>query len=79
MFDDTGSIFEPIKEEEDINLDFDFDNLEEFKDNTTMLPSARKLLSIAKKPVAHCSTYKIDTDSLANSLGNMSLKKPIQI
>ena len=39
-----------------------------------MSPSARRLLSTAKKPVAHCSTCKTDADSLANSLGNMSLR-----
>ena len=77
-FDDICSIYEPKKEEENTNLDFDFDDLEEFKDNTTILPSTRRLLSTAKNPVAHYSTCKTYGDSLANSLGNVSLKTHIQ-
>ena len=38
LSNDTGSLFEPVEEEEDIDLDFDSDDLEEFEGKITMTP-----------------------------------------
>ncbi len=66
LSNDTGSLFEPVEEEEDIDLNFEYDDLEEFEDKRAMAPPTRKLLSTANKPAACCfrSTRKIDANSL---------------
>ena len=76
LSNDTGSLFKPVVEEEGIDLDFDSDDLEEFKGKTTTTPSTRKLLPTANKSASSCSTSKIDATSLANYFGKVSLKVP---
>ena len=76
LSNDTSSLFEPVEEEEDIDLDFDSDELGEFEGKSTMAPSTRNLLPTANKPETCCSTSKIDVNSLINYFGKVSPKAP---
>ena len=76
LSNDTDSLFEPAEEEEDIDLDFDSDDLEEFEGKSRMTPSTRHLLSTANKLATFCSTSTIDINSLVNYFDKVSLKAP---
>ncbi len=76
LYNDTASLFQPAEEEEDIDLDFDSNNLKEFEGKSTMTPSTRNLLSTANKPVIFWSTSTIDINSLVNYFDKVSLKAP---
>ncbi len=78
LYNDTTSLFQPVEEEEDIDLDFDSNNnLEEFKGNILMPTSTRRLsLLTAKKPATRCSTCKADANNLTRSMGKMTINTP---
>ncbi len=73
---DTSSVFGVVEEEEDTDLNFDSDELEEFEGKSTMAPSTRNLLSTANKPATCWSTRKKNNNGLVNYFDNVSLKAP---
>jgi len=74
LFNDTGSVFEPEEDGSDIDIDFDSDVEDQYKNNSAIIPTKTRSTAAAKKSPACPSTSKKAADGLDKSLGNMTLK-----